>query len=55
MSTAVNHLESCPYLPTACPLGCVCLEGEREGQVARLERIHPRSRERLVSSESCDV
>ena len=40
MSTAVNHLESCPYLPTACPLGCVCLEGEREGQVARLERRH---------------
>ena len=40
VSTAVNHLEGCPYLPTACPLGCVCLEGEREGQVARLERRH---------------
>ena len=40
MSAAVNHLEGCPYLPTACPLGCVCLEGEREGQVARLERRH---------------
>ena len=40
MSAAVNHLEGCSYLPTACPLGCVCLEGEREGQVARLERRH---------------
>ena len=40
VSAAVNHLEGCPYLPTACPLGCVCLEGEREGQVARLERRH---------------
>ena len=36
VSAAVNHLEGCPYLPTACPLGCVCLEG----QVARLERRH---------------
>ena len=40
MSAAVNHLEGCPYLPTACPLGCVYLVGEREGQVARLERRH---------------
>ena len=40
VSAAVNHLEGCPYLPTACPLGCVCLVGEREGQVARLERRH---------------
>ena len=40
VSAAVNHLEGCPYLPTACPLGCVCLDGEREGQVARLERRH---------------
>ena len=40
VSAAVNHLEGCPYLPTACPLGCVCLEGEREGQVSRLERRH---------------
>ena len=40
VSAAVNHFEGCPYLPTACPLGCVCLEGEREGQVARLERRH---------------
>ena len=40
VSAVVNHLEGCPYLPTACPLGCVCLEGEREGQVARLERRH---------------
>ena len=40
VSAAVNHLEGCPYLPTACPLGCVCLGGERDGQVARLERRH---------------
>ena len=40
VSAAVNHLEGCPYLPTACPLGCVCLVGERDGQVARLERRH---------------
>ena len=40
VSAVVNHLEGCPYLPTACPLSCVCLEGEREGQVARLERRH---------------
>ena len=40
VSAAVNHFEGCPYLPTACPLGCVCLVGEREGQVARLERRH---------------
>ena len=40
VSAAVNHLKGCPYLPTACPLDCVCLEGEREGQVSRLERRH---------------
>ena len=40
VSAAVNHLECCQYLPTACPLGCVCLEEEREGQVTRLERRH---------------
>ena len=40
MSTAVNHLENCPYLPAACPLGCVCLVGEREEEVVILERRH---------------
>ena len=39
MSTAVQHLEDCLYLPITCPLGCVSLEeGERKGEVVRMER-----------------
>ena len=39
MSTAVQHLEDCLYLPITCPLGCVSLEeGERKGEVVKMER-----------------
>ena len=38
MSAAVHHLEICIYFPEACPLGCVSLEGERKGEVVRMER-----------------
>ena len=40
MSAAVHHLEDCMYHPEACPLGCVSLEGERKGEVVRIERRH---------------
>ena len=40
LSTAVHHLEACLYIPILCPLGCVSLEGEREGEVVRMERRH---------------
>ena len=40
MSAAVHHLENCIYFPEACPLGCVSLEGERKGEVVRMERRH---------------
>ena len=36
MGTAVHHLEDCVYLPEACPLGCVSLEGE----LVKMERRH---------------
>ena len=39
MSAAVQHLETCLYLPEVCPLGCVSLEGEK-GEVVRMERRH---------------
>ena len=38
MSGAVHHLEDCVYLPDACPLRCVSLEGEKKGEVVRMER-----------------
>ena len=38
MSAAVHHLEECVYYPEACPLGCVSLEGERKGEVIKIER-----------------
>ena len=40
MSAAVHHLEYCVYLPEVCPLGCVSLEGEKKGEVVRMERRH---------------
>ena len=40
MSAAVHHLEDCLYLPEDCPLGCVSLEGDRKGEVVRIERRH---------------
>ena len=40
MSAAVQHLEDCLYLPEVCPLGCVSLEGEKKGEVVRMERRH---------------
>ena len=40
MSAAVHHLEDCAYLPEVCPLGCVSLEGEKKGEVVRMERRH---------------
>ena len=40
MSAAVHHLEDCVYLPEVCPLGCVSLEGEKKGEVVKMERRH---------------
>ena len=40
MSAAVHHLEDCVYLPEVCPLGCVSLEEEKQGEVLRMERRH---------------
>ena len=40
VSGAVHHLEDCVYLPEACPLRCVSLEGEKKGEVVRMERRH---------------
>ena len=40
MNGAVHHLEDCVYLPEACPLRCVSLEGEKKGEVVRMERRH---------------
>ena len=40
MSGAVHHLEDCVYLPEACPLRCVSQEGEKKGEVVRMERRH---------------
>ncbi|KAI6661692.1 TNF receptor-associated factor 4 [Oopsacas minuta] len=38
VSTAIHHLEECEFFPVLCPLGCVCLEGERKGKVMKLEK-----------------
>ncbi|KAI6661195.1 TNF receptor-associated factor 4-like isoform X1, partial [Oopsacas minuta] len=38
VTTAMDHLEECEFFPVLCPLGCVCLEGERKGKVIRLEK-----------------
>ena len=40
MSTAVQHLEDCVYLPELCPLVCVSQEREKKGEVVRIERRH---------------
>ncbi|KAI6656670.1 TNF receptor-associated factor 3, partial [Oopsacas minuta] len=38
VTTAIHHLEECEFFPVHCPLGCVCLEGERKGKVLKLEK-----------------
>ncbi|KAI6655285.1 hypothetical protein LOD99_11431 [Oopsacas minuta] len=38
VSTVIHHLEECEFFPVQCPLGCVCLEGERKGKVLKLEK-----------------
>ncbi|KAI6660158.1 TNF receptor associated factor [Oopsacas minuta] len=38
VTSAIHHLEECVFLPVLCPLGCVCLEGERKGKVMKLEK-----------------
>ncbi|KAI6658971.1 TNF receptor-associated factor 3 [Oopsacas minuta] len=38
VSTVMHHLEKCEFFPVLCPLGCVCLDGERKGKVMKLER-----------------
>ncbi|KAI6658973.1 TNF receptor-associated factor 3 [Oopsacas minuta] len=38
VSTVMYHLEECEFFPVLCPLGCVCLEGERKGKVVKLEK-----------------
>ncbi|KAI6661204.1 TNF receptor-associated factor 4-like [Oopsacas minuta] len=38
VSTVIHHLEECEFFPVLCPLGCVCLEGERKGKVLKLEK-----------------
>ncbi|KAI6661704.1 TNF receptor-associated factor 6-like isoform X3 [Oopsacas minuta] len=38
VTTAIHHLEECEFFPVLCPLGCVCLEGERKGKVLKLEK-----------------
>ena len=40
MGTAIHHLEDCVYLTEACPLGCVAMDGERKGEVVKMERRH---------------
>ena len=40
MSGIVHHLEDCVYLPEACPLRCISLEGDKKGEVVRMERRH---------------
>ena len=40
MSAAVHHLDDCVYLLEVCPLGRVSLEGEKKGEVVRMERRH---------------
>ena len=56
MSAAVHHLEECLYLPEPCPLSCVSLEeGERKGEVVRMERRHIPEHVRDLSPERCHV
>ncbi|KAI6661674.1 TNF receptor-associated factor 4-like, partial [Oopsacas minuta] len=38
VTTAIHHLEECEFFPVLCPLGCVCLDGERKGKVMKLEK-----------------
>ncbi|KAI6657013.1 hypothetical protein LOD99_11238 [Oopsacas minuta] len=38
VSRVIHHLEECELFPVLCPLGCVCLEGERKGEVMKLEK-----------------
>ena len=38
VSIGIQHLEECEFLPVLCPLKCVESDGERRGEVVRLER-----------------
>ncbi|KAI6650763.1 TNF receptor-associated factor 6-like isoform X3 [Oopsacas minuta] len=38
VSTVIHHLAECEFFPVLCPLGCVCLDGERKGKVMKLEK-----------------
>ena len=38
MSRGIQHLEECEFLPMLCPRKCVESDGERRGEVMRLER-----------------
>ncbi|KAI6661281.1 TNF receptor-associated factor 4-like [Oopsacas minuta] len=38
VTSAIHHLEECEFFPVLCPLGCVCLDGERKGKVLKLEK-----------------
>ncbi|KAI6657014.1 TNF receptor-associated factor 3 [Oopsacas minuta] len=38
VTTVLHHLEECEFFPVLCPLGCVCLDGERKGKIMKLEK-----------------
>ena len=46
MSRGVQHLEECEFLPVLCPRKCVESDGERSGEVVRLERRQMAEHER---------
>ena len=51
MGGGIQHLEECGFLPVLCPLKCVESDGERRGEVVRVERRQLVEHEREFCSQ----
>ena len=51
MDGVIQHLKECELLPVLCPLKCVELDGERRGEVVRVERRQLAEHEREFCSQ----
>ena len=51
MGGGIQHLKECEFLPVLCPLKCVESDGERRGEVVRVERRQLAEHEREFCSQ----
>ena len=51
MGGGIQHLKECGFLPVTCPLKCVESDGERRGEVVRVERRQLAEHEREFCSQ----